>query len=729
MLDRNSSTPALEAAVEEFYKNFPYPDAPTFAFEFCNEFDEHCIKTFRKVVCDELGEQIAACVAVMYLYEAPKLTFERETHTEIVAHARYRDKLLALLKFKDRYHLLRLADFKRLLTEILEPLVTALPPSICITANGSPPKTPLVSLLSVLDNPKTTVDAMLAPLTAALEKDRYWNDGVMGAITAMHIERNVKERKPPIENSPFTYIFEAQIPSPPEEADQEPGEPQIDERSWYSHALLLAQPGAGKTNAIRWRIMQLIPQIRDGRTSLIVLDPKGVLTHEMLTLARAQGLGERVVFIDPEHAPVSVNLFSRDGTVNETIARISRVLGTITSELTAMQRDNLTFALRALFSLPDDPTLATLRKILRQGKSVLDMERLPEVVAEYFEYDFKEADGRFILSRLNSLLSNTIFENLFSVDRPSFDIGKAMQAGRLIVINAGLSETLYGRFWIEEIARTIQPRIALQGRQLPTTFIIDEAQEFIAEDLHFARILDTAREARIGMFIAAHHMGQIDSDHVKNSLYNCQLKFVAKTNADIHNLCRSMGRTEPDFLGTTPQYQFAFFGPNMDEAVRAKLPLVEFARARQEDVDFFTRQANRDKPTSVDVEKIALHSPSAAILEMRRIFEDTVRAAVTALSLPDFTPNIAIFEMIGLLEEHQVIDGRTRDLLHHLRLFGNKVAHNTIDVASLTTDAAMEFREAVERAAVSLQSQTPPPRDSQPRDQEENGFDTNWKER
>ena len=44
---------------------------------------------------------------------------------------------------------------------------------------------------------------------------------------------------------------------------------------------------------------------------------------------------------------------------------------------------------------------------------------------------------------------------------------------------------------------------------MPTTFIIDEAQTWISEDLHFAGILDKAAEARIGMLIAAHHMNQI----------------------------------------------------------------------------------------------------------------------------------------------------------------------------------------------------------------------------
>jgi len=91
-------------------------------------------------------------------------------------------------------------------------------------------------------------------------------------------------------------------------------------------------------------------------------------------------------------------------------------------------------------------------------------------------------------------------------------------------------------------------------------------------------------------------MGQIKDDHVRNSLYtNTALKFVARTSADIHNLCRSMGTTEPDFVNTLPQYQFAFFGPSMESAVKVKLPLVEFAHARQEDIRFFTAKKEQPK--------------------------------------------------------------------------------------------------------------------------------------
>jgi hypothetical protein len=79
------------------------------------------------------------------------------------------------------------------------------------------------------------------------------------------------------------------------------------------------------------------------------------------------------------------------------------------------------------------------------------------------------------------------------------------------------------------------------------------------------------------MMFAMHHMGDIEDQQIRDSIYtNTTLKFVSHTSADIHNLCRNMGKTETDFITTLKQFEFAYFGPNMEQAVKAKLPLVDF---------------------------------------------------------------------------------------------------------------------------------------------------------
>jgi hypothetical protein len=384
--------------------------------------------------------------------------------------------------------------------------------------------------------------------------------------------------------------------------------PIIEEAHWYSHCLLLAQTRFGKTNVIRWRLVELLRYVSRGEASVILMEPKGVLTEQLLTwIVTWKVFRDRIVILDPKDTRVSVNIFDKgdgsDNAIEQTLARVERVLNTVTTSLTQFQLDVLTYALRAMFYVDQPGSMRLLTKILRTGLKGLTLRNLPHRVQEFFATDFKPGDGsaQQVITRMNSLVSNPIFEALFDADRSTFNMHEEMQAGKIIVINASASNQLYARFWIEQVAATITPRFDILkrgGKLMPTTFIIDEAQTWISEDLHFASILDKAAEAKIGMLIACHHMNQIKDLQVRGSIYtNTALKFAARTTEDITHLCGSMGLTEPDFVRTLPKYEFAYFGLDMDKAIKAKFPLVEIDRyPRMSDIQYQQLRAdNRAK--------------------------------------------------------------------------------------------------------------------------------------
>jgi hypothetical protein len=107
------------------------------------------------------------------------------------------------------------------------------------------------------------------------------------------------------------------------------------------------------------------------------------------------------------------------------------------------------------------------------------MRELPYSVKEFFELDFKPGDGHAqqIISRLNGLLANPVFEALFAADHSTSDMFKEIQAGKLIVINMKAGDQLYGKFWIEQVNACMGKRYNLPKQErTPTTFIMDEAQ-------------------------------------------------------------------------------------------------------------------------------------------------------------------------------------------------------------------------------------------------------------
>ncbi len=299
------------------------------------------------------------------------------------------------------------------------------------------------------------------------------------------------------------------------------------------------------------------------------MEPKGVLTDELLRMAQTWQMRDRLVYIDPIDCPVSINLFEKgdgsDQALTDSMAMAEYVISILASGITDLQRGPFSYVLRLMFVIPGVVSIETLDDILRTGAANYPeaLSSLTRTAQRFFQLDWNndtqvKANASQLRARINTILADPIFEKLLYTDRSTFDLLDAIQGGKLILINAnqnrlgeGRPTEMYGRFWIAQMYKAALRRLAIikdGGRLVPTAFLI-EAQVFVAEDQRLRGILGIAREAQIGAMFAMHHMGDITDQQVRDSIYtNTALKFVARTTADIHNLCRSMGNTQPDFL-------------------------------------------------------------------------------------------------------------------------------------------------------------------------------------
>ncbi len=629
-MNRNTPTPQLEDALVAFYESKPYPALPEFIESFIDGLDRHCARLFRRVPYDDLGIAITTAAGDLYVLEGYLGPMEKKFDQSAIGHGQYRDYLFSYLQLANNPKE-RLATFSAALFQCFDPLIKALPPHFFVEDDdpeGERPRIMLGDLVS--DLPEVIEQFQLV----AFQGDLFPHTRRLLSENSAAIARKLGKTVSPtgyrgspkdivkayLAGTPLHDLLLAQIQEPPLTA------PKVSEEDWYSHSLLIAPTQTGKTNIIQWRLANLLPQIAAGKASVVLMEPKGVLTADILNLAQTWDMRDRVIILDPADAPVSVNVFDKgDGspqTLNETIARVSRIINTLSLDLRDFQRDAITFALRAMFALPEPTNIDTLMHILRGGKTVLPLDILPRRVRTYFELDFQPTDGRYIVSRLNSLLNNPIFEALFTGERTTFDMHKEIQAGKLIVINcssralAGDSK-LYARFWIEEVQRCVFPRLAMpRERRTPTTFIIDEAQDYIAEDRHIAALLAQAAEARIGMMFGMHYLGQLTDTFVKAAVSdNTRLKFAANTSTDVLTLARAMGKTDTDFLSGLPLYEFAYFGPGMQSAIKVKFPLVDFGAMPQMSQAQYAqlRNQNRERYAYVPSQPAATPAPEVPL--------------------------------------------------------------------------------------------------------------------
>jgi hypothetical protein len=408
------------------------------------------------------------------------------------------------------------------------------------------------------------------------------------------------ETRQRILQGPYATIDQRTPTPPPEpEPEPEPIEPTI---GVGQHTLLLADTGAGKTNVIRWHLNQLLPEIAQGKRSAILIDPleKGMLTGELMRLQKIYDMRDRVVLIEPFDSPASINVFQlydhSKYAISEAIKKVERTLGTVAIDVTKLQSIPFRFALQALFAIPEDKRdVFTLQDILNRGISHLNPDKtlLSEGTIRHFtrleERDIKrERQGdraNEMVNKLDAFLSEPIYESMFSTGVKSFDIFHELQQGKLIIIDCSRAPKLYGQFWIEEIAGTIGRRLnRLKQRKhvTPTTLFIDEAQEYIGDSAHFARILNKAREARLSAFVALHNLAQdIEPGIMQALVQQTTVKFVARTYDHLALLCKSMGKTQSELLEDLPDYTFAYFNRGMGMAEPVQMPLVEFTAMPQ----------------------------------------------------------------------------------------------------------------------------------------------------
>lgn len=303
----------------------------------------------------------------------------------------------------------------------------------------------------------------------------------------------------------------------------------------FSSQWIVAQQGKGKTNLL---LHQIINDIEDGH-SVIVMDSKGQLTDAIRVLA----LGDRLIVIDPDE-PFAINPF--DVKSSETaISHLGYMLsGLLETNITPKQRSFFESLVEILLYFPN-PTLVLLWDILTKGPKAYqsDIAKLPQEAQDFFTYEWDTyADtAKEMQWRLRGLLRRPLIRTMFSAPKTKFHIGKAMDEGKVVVIDNSQAKCtpegcgFLGRVFVADIWSAGTARQGRPDHQKKPTFVyIDEAHLVIKKDQKIAAIIDELRSQKVGLVLAHQKVrGQIDDTNVLSSLENCAIKMVnVKAEAD-----------------------------------------------------------------------------------------------------------------------------------------------------------------------------------------------------
>ena len=184
-------------------------------------------------------------------------------------------------------------------------------------------------------------------------------------------------------------------------------------------------------------------------------------------------------------------------------------------------------------------------------------------------------------------MTNPLMRAMFEAPHTKIDIGKEMDAGKIILVNNSkelLSEEgaeFFGRFFVALILAAAQQRSSRSpADKLPCFFYIDECQNVIRSDEKIATILDECRSQKIGMILAHQRTTQITSKNVLSALSNCAIR-MANSDDEAKELADKL-RTTTEVIPSLPRGVFAAFVRDLTpSAVMLEIPYQDLSQMEQ----------------------------------------------------------------------------------------------------------------------------------------------------
>lgn len=381
------------------------------------------------------------------------------------------------------------------------------------------------------------------------------------AIKAKHYEENSPAenlaRLPDALTSVYLSSYPATIPP----------------KSRFEGTWIVAPRGRGKTTLLSNLLKNDLNAVAKGKASIIIFDSKGQFIDHAKRLARFSSgdLHNKLVLLEPD-ASLAINPLDLGASTGHTISLLEYVFsGLLESKPTPLQSTLFRSVLMAMKEIPE-ATFSTFRQFLIDGWKPYreHLEKLHPEDRDFFlkgEFDNKKYnDAReSLLWRIRDLTTKVpMLRDMFRSPTTKIDIGKEMDAGKVIIIDNSIAKLgggseFFARFFIALILAAAQQRSKRKSEdKLPVFIYLDEAQDVIARDDSVATILHQCRSQNIAMIFAHQAVqAQIKSEDVKAALADCAIR-MTNPDDEAHELAPRF-RCKAEDLQNIPKGSFALY--------------------------------------------------------------------------------------------------------------------------------------------------------------------------
>jgi hypothetical protein len=536
---------------------------------------------------------------VIGLYDLPELAVPPPRPPDILLHtidgARWRDATRVYISHFSNPHLLLTLTAAAFLESLYE-FIRALPPSILISWDefaeewdDLPPTSFRVPLTDVTGHPGSLITTILLP---------FYSPGVVDNDLFVRLRAHMNERVDQIgympENyrgspaevldtyvarTPFERVFSAEVPL------------QLPQEQRFAGHWIIAPAGRGKTTLLHKMFLDDLKR----EASIVIIDSKGELIEPIKNL---RAISDRLVLVEPdEHFPLALNpLDIPNAGVMQTIALIEYVMSALLeAKFTPLQSALFRNVIPAIVEAIPNATLDTFKAVITSGFEPFQ-EHFSRLSARTQAFFLDKQNGfasktyaetrNQIIWRLDYLMTNPVMRAMFAAAKTKLDLGKEMDAGKIIIINnskALLTDEgaeFFGRFFIALILAAAQQRASRRpADKLPCYVYIDECHNVIARDLKIPTILDECRSQKIALIMAHQRTAQLTAP-VLDAVANCAIR-MANSDDEAKYLADKL-RTSTEAIRVLPRGTFATFVRDLTPtALALKIPRVDLTALPQ----------------------------------------------------------------------------------------------------------------------------------------------------
>lgn len=426
----------------------------------------------------------------------------------------------------------------------------------------------------------------------------------------------------------------------------------IPQETRLQHMWIVADSGHGKTQLLQRFISEDLKEVALSKRSIVVIDSQNKFIPTIAKLkffAPGQPLHGKLVVLNPQDNDLALNLFAlpprpltnprkRQGVINATLELYSFMFASLLDrEMTGKQRTLFEYAADLLFHVPG-AAMKDFRALMRRGGIEPYRQHIAKfdehsALRQFFDHDFdtKEYSStkEEVLSRLATMLRNPTFDAMFNQQENRFDLFTEMNAGKVILINTCQSLLMkdgvkfFGRFLLAMLGNAVAERADMSDKdKTPTYVYIDEAYQYIKDDMNFVDMLATARKQNVGLTVAQQWLRQLD-EPVYDGLAAIASTVIAAgvSPSDAFKLAQIMHLEQPEALSKVPKFAFQFYvkglpTPNAYVAIKwgllENMPPMTGAEYQQQQLDMRERFSSATVAPRWDVEWTAELSPKLA---------------------------------------------------------------------------------------------------------------------